>query len=117
MVALLKSPDRLDRLSLADVDRRVFPRSEVHCRVQGRRLDHSVTAHRSPFLSLYTRDVSLGGLAALTDKPLDPGERISIFFPPQGSQRGWDAYGRVIRCEPSATGWRMAMEFDPLPAA
>ena len=28
-----------------------------------------------------------------------------------------NAYGRVIRCEPSALGYRLAMEFDPLPAA
>jgi hypothetical protein len=42
---------------------------------------------------------------------------VSVFFPPQGASRGWDAYGRVIRCEPSGMGYRIAVEFDPLPAA
>jgi hypothetical protein len=51
------------------------------------------------------------------DQPLQKGERLSVFFPPQGVNRGWDAYGRVVRCEPSALGYRVAVEFDPLPAA
>jgi hypothetical protein len=31
--------------------------------------------------------------------------------------RGWDAVGRVLRCDPSGLGYRVAVEFDPLPAA
>jgi hypothetical protein len=115
MVALLRMPNRM---SLdANRERRVFPRKEVQCRVQGKRMDHSVSARREPFLSLSTQDVSLGGVAAFSDRPLDVGERVSLFFPPQGPQRGWDAYGRILRCDASPMGWRVAIEFDPLPAA
>lgn len=63
------------------------------------------------------RDLSLGGLSAITDVPLKRGERVMVFFPPQGISRGWDAHGRVLRCEPSAMGYRLAMQFDALPAA
>ncbi len=112
MVALLNMPKGFQ---IKESERRVFPRKEVQCRVQGRRVDHSVAARRSPFLSLSTRDVSVGGLAAMSSAPLDPGERVSVFFPPEGINRGWDAYGRIIRCEPSAMGWRVAIEFDPSP--
>jgi hypothetical protein len=115
MVALLRMPNRIS--PDAGRERRVFPRKEVHCRVQGKRIDHSVIARREPFLSLATQDVSVGGVGAFSDRPLDVGERVTLFFPPQGVQRGWDAYGRVLRCDASAMGWRVAIEFDPLPAA
>ena len=45
------------------------------------------------------------------------GERVAIFFPAQGTKRGWDAFGRVIRCDPGNFGYRVAVEFDPLPMA
>lgn len=116
MVALLSRPTM--RITEQDgAERRMFPRKEIHSRVQGRRMDHSVSAHRQPFLNLALRDLSLGGLSAISQGPVELGERVAIFFPPQGANRGWDAYGRVLRCEPSALGYRVAVEFDPLPAA
>ncbi len=123
MVALLKMPGRFTSGSSESIDsinwseRRNFVRKDVQCRVQGRRLDHSVTAHRSPFMALATRDLSYGGCSAISDHALDVGERVSIFFPPSGAQRGWDAFGRVLRCNESPAGYRVAVEFDPLPAA
>ena len=45
------------------------------------------------------------------------GERLNVIFPPQAYRGGWDAYGRVIRCDPSSIGYRVAVAFDPLPAA
>jgi hypothetical protein len=81
------------------------------------RHDHTIDALRQPQLSLALRDLSLGGLSAISQTPLGPGERLTVFFPPQGTTRGWDAYGRVLRCEPSGFGYRVAGEFDPLPAA
>lgn len=115
MVALLKMP-RL-RVQPSNAERRIFPRRESHDWIEGRRLDHSLSAMRDRRVSLAMRDVSLGGLSAISSAPLDEGERISVSFPPQGPSQGWDAYGRVLRCEPSATGFRVAVEFDPLPAA
>ena len=32
----------------------------------------------------------------VSDVPLESGEKISVYFPPQGASRGWDAHGRVI---------------------
>jgi hypothetical protein len=115
MVALLQMPYRMRREK--EAERRIFPRKEVHTRVEGLRLDHSLPACRQPQLSLALRDLSLGGMSAISQTALDHGERVTVFFPPQGAVRGWDAYGRVIRCEPSGMGYRVALEFDPLPAA
>jgi hypothetical protein len=116
MVALLKTPFQIGPDSRG-AERRMFARKEVHARVDGMRLDHSIQARRSPQVSLALRDLSLGGMSAISQTPLDRGERVSVFFPPQGPSRGWDAYGRVIRCDPSGMGYRVAVEFDPLPAA
>ena len=98
-------------------NRRLFQRREMRTRVEGRRLDHSIEARQQSHLSLALRDLSLGGLSAISQTPVQRGERLSVFFPPQGAQRGWDAYGKVLRCELSSAGYRLAVEFDPLPMA
>jgi hypothetical protein len=114
MVATLKMPASIQT---DGAERRIFPRKEVHTRVQGRRMDHTIDARREPFLNLALRDLSMGGLSALSQSKVDRGERVSVFFPPQGVHRGWDALGRVIRCEPSGFGYRIAVEFDPVSLA
>ena len=121
MVALLKMP-RLSGstdpyMSIATDERRSFERKQVRYRVEGRRTDHTLLARRQPHLSLSLRDLSITGLSAVTDIPLEIGEGLAVFFPPQGIRSGWDAYGRVVRCEPSPLGYRVAVEFDSLPAA
>ena len=97
-------------------DRRIHPRRNLSLRIRGRRLDHSVDARREPFLNFLTRDVSLGGISAASQTRLNPGERVAIFFPPEGRSRGWDAYGRILRVEPDKQGCRVALSFDPLQA-
>jgi hypothetical protein len=98
-------------------DRRIFPRKEVQLEARGLRLDHTVTARRAPFLSWEVRDLSLGGLSAMSPTPVERGERINVTFPSKGLAGGWDALGHVIRCDPSPMGYRVAMEFDPVPMA
>jgi hypothetical protein len=123
MVALLKMPMRIGP-ETADADsstnwaeRRIFPRKEVHAQVTGVRMDNTVAARRQPWLSLHLRDLSIGGLSAISPAPLERGERLTVNFPENGPLPRWDAYGRVLRCEQSGLGYRIAVEFDPLPAA
>ena len=115
MVALMKMPASLPTESWED--RRMFPRKEIHAEIEGRRLDHTIEARQMPKLNLTLRDLSLGGLSAISDHPLQQGEHITVFFPKTSMMRGWDALGRVLRCDPSSVGYRVAVEFDPLPAA
>lgn len=76
-----------------------------------------MVARRQPAVTLTVRDVSVGGLAAVTDTPLLPGERIAVSFPAEGLRMGWGASGRVLRCEPGAAGYRVAVEFESTPTA
>ncbi len=135
MVALVKMPERMTaRLTdfgaapshalttpKTGAERRIFPRKDVQAEVVGNRVDHSVKARQNPRVKLTLRDLSLGGMSAISDTPVDKGEQLSVYFPPLGLQAGtiggWDAFGRVLRCEQSGTGYRIAVEFDPLPAA
>src|ERR1700722_18027026 len=115
MVALMKMP--VMQTSSDDwADRRMFPRKEIHATVQGHRIDHTIQARQEPRMSLMLRDLSLGGLSAICDRPLKQGEHLTVVFPSEGKMRGWDAFGRVLRCDPSGMGYRVAVEFDPLPA-
>ena len=116
MVAMMKYADESYKIDFAEksgAERRIFPRKEVRHRIQGKRLDHSIPARREPFLNLSLRDVSVGGLSAISQNALHSGERISVSFPPEGIHRGWDAIGRVIRCEPAGVGYRIGVEFEP----
>ena len=115
MVALLKMPRPL--VALGDQEKRIFPRKEVHAAVQAARKDHTVEARRDPHLTLTLRDLSLGGMSAISPTPLNNGERLQVHFPRLGTVGGWDAMGYVLRCNPSAMGYRIAVEFDPLPVA
>ena len=113
MVAILKMP----RMFTDGAERRVFPRKAIQASVAGRRMDHSIHALQQPSLTLRLRDLSLGGLSALSDQALEAGERLSVTFPPLAERPGWDASGRVIRCQPSFTGYQVAVAFDSLLAA
>lgn len=118
MVAFIQNPLRMpveveDRPS----DRRIFPRKESRAQVDGRRMDHSLTARRFPILNLALRDISMGGFSALSRQPLDCGEHLAVTFPANDKMQAWSAFGRVLRCQPSSVGYRIAVEFDPLPAA
>jgi hypothetical protein len=115
MVALLKMP-RIDSASEGS-DRRMFSRTPAEGQAQGHRIDHTISARRNPRLSLNMQDLSLGGLAAVSDSPLEQGENLAVAFPRRGLQPAWNASGRVIRCEPTAFGYRIAIEFAPLLAA
>jgi hypothetical protein len=125
MVALLKMPSFLDdgamapSMSIADTsnERRMFERRESKLLASAKRLDHTIPARRTPTLQFMLRDLSIGGCSALTDVPLQTGEHLSVSIPQQGMIQPWSALARVIRCQPSPTGYRVAVEFDPLPAA
>src|SRR5207237_10700228 len=86
MVALLKMPLRLVGAAGREAEepqdeRRMFPRRECRARADGRRLDHSLAALRHPRLGLTLRDVSVGGLSAISPAPMHVGERLAVALP------------------------------------
>jgi hypothetical protein len=114
MLAILQTREEVD---FDAPDRRIFGRARSHVQADAKRLDHTIPACRQPRLRLHVKDVSVGGLSALTDQPVAEGEQIAVHFDPRTGLPNWSAYGHVVRCEPSALGYRVAVEFDPRPAA
>ena len=115
MVALVERPKRIP--PRRHLERRLFARETVHLDAEARRLDHSLPAYRQPRIILAVRDLSVSGMSAVSLQPLSRGEHVGVSFPAHYPHGAWDAFGRVVRCEPSALGYRVAVEFDPLPAA
>lgn len=116
MVALLEMPSRL-KLTPPDNDRRLFDRKEDHRQINAHRLDHSVDALRQPFISLALRDLSVGGASAISDLPLQFGERIALYFSGDKAVAPWTMNGQVLRCEPSGMGYRVGIAFETEPVA
>jgi hypothetical protein len=115
MVAMLNKPWM--RMEDKESDRRMFNRAPAEGTAQGHRMDHTIEARRNPRLSMQLRDVSLGGLAAVTDQPIQRGEQLSVTFPKRGLAPAFNACGRVVRCEATPFGYRIGIEFEPLLAA
>jgi len=120
-MAVLARLREVDRSEPAErplrIERRVFGRAPAHVRVEARRLANTLSALRRPLVNLHVRDISLGGLSALTEHPIEEGEQLEVYLPSVNGMPPWDAYGRVVRCETSPLGYRVALEFEPRPAA
>lgn len=67
--------------------------------------------------SLQLLNMSDGGLGAIVQEPVDVGSRIAVFFPPHGPERGFDLYGRVVRCERKTQGFEVGVRFEHRAAA
>jgi hypothetical protein len=115
-----------DRLNLVRPDedaplvmnRRAAPRRRVNAHVTGllgRPMLHPSQPRK--ICSLRLADMSDTGLGGASDEALPVGGRISVFFPPHGSERGFDMAGRVVRCEPSGDTYRVGIELGHRAAA
>jgi len=94
--------------TIAHDDRRMFTRRPARVEV------HASLARDGEPLHLELRDLSVGGVGAWTTKPIPAGEKLSFSFPPEGFNRGFNTRGKVVRCEPSAMGYRIGVQFDRL---
>lgn len=86
-------------------------------RVDGRRLDHSLCARREPRARLIVREYDCDHAAGTSDIPLLFGEHMMLRFPARAGRMAWNAFGRVVACEADDEGYRVTIDFDPLPAA
>jgi hypothetical protein len=116
MVALVREYPNDDAAEPRD-ERRIFSRIPAEVPAEARRLDHSLHALRAPRLRLDVQDLSLSGLCAHSDQPVMRGEHLAIHLPPRDGLPTFSAYGRVTRCQPTGSGYKLAIEFDRLPAA
>jgi hypothetical protein len=97
-------------------ERRRHARRRLRVDAEARRLDNTLAAQRSPRMTLSILDVSEGGISAMSKSPVLAGERLAVLMPP-GSGLPSRIFGKVVRCEPRADRWFLAIRFDSIPAA
>lgn len=97
-------------------ERRRHLRTRVRLLAEARRLDNTLTACRAPRFGLTILDVSDGGISAISRQPVQDGERLVIYMPPE-SGLPKRIFGRVVRCDAQRDGWSLAIRFDFVPAA
>jgi len=98
-------------------DRRIFPRKRVALSLECVTNNGTVDPTSRGRLHLEVQDLSLSGLSALVEQPIVKNSRMAVFFPPQHPCQGALASGKVIRCERTADGYRISIEFDRFPSA
>lgn len=102
---------------ITDADRRIFPRTDVVGHAHGKRLGYLASLRQWPRVDMEIRDLSLGGMSGLSTVPLKKGEKLTMHVQLEPNTGEWEARGRVVRCDVSATGYRVAVSFDSLRAA
>jgi hypothetical protein len=68
--------------------------------------------------SLQMVNISDTGACVLAQEPVDLDTALTIFFPPHGPERGFDAIGHVVRClQRDDNHHELGIRFDFKPAA
>lgn len=68
--------------------------------------------------SLQLVNISDTGVCVLAQEPVEVNAAMTIFFPPHGVERGFDAIGHVVRCtRRDDHHHELGIRFDYLPAA
>ncbi len=67
--------------------------------------------------SLQLLNISDQGLGVISQDPLDLDSAITVFFPAHGPERGFDAWGHVVRCTPREYGHELGIRLEARPAA
>ncbi len=69
----------------------------------------------SRVLHVQVKDISRGGICGVVDSELTGNEQIVVFLPVGDAGAGRDVRGRLTRCEPVESRFRIGMAFlDPM---
>ena len=90
-------------------ERRRHPRTRLSMMLHGIRLDPDGGDVRD---TLQMVDISRGGMGAVADRWLYPGQRIVLCLPMHPDGRRRNVYAAVVRCQKARQGYRIGLEFD-----
>ncbi|KPK84063.1 MAG: hypothetical protein AMJ81_06645 [Phycisphaerae bacterium SM23_33] len=91
------------------LERRRYPRTQLMMMLHGIRLDPDGGDVRN---TLRMTDISRGGLGALADRWLYPGQKVVLCVPlhPDGGRRNINS--TVTRCQKARDGYSVGLQFD-----
>jgi hypothetical protein len=110
-VALRLRRDDGHRGDAIPFDRRLSVRRAVSGHVTAVCREQGEDGPRNRICALSLVDMSGSGLGAFCQEAIPDGAGITVFFPPHGPDRGFDAYGQVLRCEAAEGGYRVGIQF------
>ena len=90
-------------------ERRRHPRTKLQMMLHGIRLDPDGGDVRD---TLQMVDISRGGMGAVVDRWLYPGQRIVLSMPLDPEGRRKNVYATVVRCKKVQEGYRTGLAFD-----
>ena len=93
----LVDPNPLDDI---ESERRRTSRYVIAGRVTAVQQPPDTEEHRNRICSLELMNMSDSGMGVISSEPIAVDSSITVFFPPHGPERGFDLYGRVVRCLP-----------------
>ena len=89
-------------------ERRRHPRTQLRMTLHGIRLDPDGDVYDT----LQMKDISRGGMGALTDRWLYPGQKIVLRLPKHPDSGRGNLSATVVRCQKSPDGYDIGLEFD-----
>lgn len=69
-------------------------------------------SQQNKIASLTLKDISDGGLGAISQEPIPLKTRVTVFIPPHGPERGYDLYGQVVWCARGDKGYEVGVKLD-----
>lgn len=99
------------------LERRRALRHTVTSRVTALRTENGPEGRRNRICSLQLTNMSDTGLGGVCQEAVALDTQIAVFFPPHGPDRGFDLYGRVVRCIERDAGCEIGIRFETRAAA
>ena len=92
-------------------ERRRHTRTTLNLRLHGVRLDPEGGDNHD---TLQMVDISRGGMGAVSDSWLYPGQRLVLCLPLRDDGGRRNVFATVLRCQKSQEGYRLGLQFDSI---
>jgi hypothetical protein len=99
------------------LEHRVAPRHRVSGRVTCVQYEAGPDGAQHRIASLQLLNMSNAGVGALAQEPMALNSSVAVFFPPHGPERGFDLFGRVVRCIHRDNGHEIGIRLEARAAA
>ncbi len=113
----LVTPQAVEQDDVLRFERRGCTRHPISGQVTSLQQPADPQDHQARICSLQLLNISDTGLGAICPEPVDPGTRISVFFPPHAAEGGFDLFGTVVRCVHREAGHEIGIRFSQKHAA
>lgn len=106
----LRRPEEDEPRDSIPFERRTATRRPISGHVTAVRYEKRDDGMHNRICSLTLVDTSDFGIGAFCQDVVPVGTTITVFFPPHGPDRGFDVYGKVLRCDAENGRYRIGIQ-------